>query len=320
MKNIREVISMNITLKEAAAKILEADNLVITTHVNPDGDALGSSLALYQMLIKLGKNVDVLIDDDIPEAFSFLPDIEAIQKPEKESYPADYLIMLDVSKDRIGQVLDKCQASIINIDHHRTNDGEADFLYLDAERAATAEIIYQLAQELAVTPDAAVALCIYTGISTDTGNFRFSNTSAFTLRAAGDMVEAGAKPNIVSEALEKRSFKEVLDRAKAMETIEMSMDGRVAGIYIDNTLYETLDTTEGFIDGVRIIDGVDVAILMKEVESGKCRVSMRSKGVDVSSIATEFGGGGHVRAAGCTIEESLSMAKAKLLKAISRHI
>lgn len=311
---------MNITLKETAAKILEADNLVITTHVNPDGDALGSSLALYQMLVKLGKNVDVLIDDDIPEAFSFLPDIEAIQKPEKESYPADYLIMLDVSKDRIGQVLDKCQAPIINIDHHRTNDGEADFLYLDAERAATAEIIYQLAQELAVTPDAAVALCIYTGISTDTGNFRFSNTSAFTLRAAGDMVEAGAKPNIVSEALEKRSFKEVLDRAKAMETIEMSMDGRVAGIYIDNTLYETLDTTEGFIDGVRIIDGVDVAILMKEVESGKCRVSMRSNGVDVSSIATEFGGGGHVRAAGCTIEESLSMAKAKLLKAISRHI
>lgn len=311
---------MNITLKEAAAKILEVDNLVITTHVNPDGDALGSSLALYQMLIKLGKNVDVLIDDDIPEAFSFLPDIEAIQKPEKASYPADYLIMLDVSKDRIGQVLDKCQAPIINIDHHRTNDGEADFLYLDAERAATAEIIYQLAQELAVTPDAAVALCIYTGISTDTGNFRFSNTSAFTLRAAGDMVEAGAKPNIVSEALEKRSFKEVLDRAKAMETIEMSMAGRVAGIYIDNALYESLDTTEGFIDGVRIIDGVDVAILMKEVEAGKCRVSMRSKGVDVSSIAIEFGGGGHVRAAGCTIEEPLSMAKAKLLKAISRHI
>ena len=311
---------MNITLKEAAAKILKAENLVITTHVNPDGDALGSSLALYQMLIKLGKNVDVLIDDDIPEAFSFLPDIEAIQKPEKESYPADYLIMLDVSKDRIGQVLDKCQAPIINIDHHRTNDGEADFLYLDAERAATAEIIYQLSQELAVTPDAAVALCIYTGISTDTGNFRFSNTSAFTLRTAGDMVEAGARPNVVSEALEKRSFKEVLDRAKAMETIEMFMEGRVAGIYIDNALYESLDTTEGFIDGVRIIDGVDVAILMKEVELSKCRVSMRSKGVDVSSIAAEFGGGGHIRAAGCTIEEPLSTAKGKLLETISRHI
>ena len=311
---------MNITLKEAAAKLLEAENLVITAHINPDGDALGSCLALYQMLIRLGKNVEVLIDDDIPEAFGFLPDIEAIQKPTEDSYPADYLVMLDVSKDRIGTVLDKCKAPIINIDHHRTNDGEADFLYLDAERAATAEIIYQLAQELAVTPDAAVAMCIYTGISTDTGNFRFSNTSAFTLRAAGDMVEAGAKPNIVSEALEKRSFKEVLDRAKAMETIELAMDGRVAGIYIDNALYESLDTTEGFIDGVRIIDGVDIAILMKEVEPGKCRVSMRSKGVDVSSIATEFAGGGHVRAAGCTINEPLGAAKKKLLEAISQHI
>ena len=311
---------MYITLKEAAAKMLEAENLVITTHVNPDGDALGSSLALYQMLVRLGKNVEVLIDDDVPESFGFLPDIEAIQKPEKESYPADYLIMLDVSKDRIGQVLNKCQAPIINIDHHRTNDGEADFLYLDAEKAATAEIIYQLAQELAVTPDSAVALCIYTGLSTDTGNFRFSNTSAFTLRAAADMVESGAQPHVVSEALEKRSFKEVLDRAKAMETIEMAMEGRVAGIFIDNALYETLDTTEGFIDGVRIIDGVDVAVLMKEVEPGKCRVSMRSKGVDVSVIATEFGGGGHVRAAGCTIEEPLAEAKTKLLEAISRHI
>ena len=311
---------MNITLKEAAAKMLEAENLVITTHVNPDGDALGSSLALYQMLIRLGKNVELLIDDDIPEAFSFLPDIEAIKKPQEDSYQADYLIMLDVSKDRIGQVQDKCKAPIINIDHHRTNDGEADFLYLDAERAATAEIIYQLAQELAVTPDAAVAMCIYTGISTDTGNFRFSNTSAFTLRAAGDMVEAGAQPHVVSEALEKRSFKEVLDRAKAMETIERFMDGRVAGIFIDHALYETLDTTEGFIDGVRIIDGVDVAVLMKEVEAGKCRASMRSKGVDVSAIATEFGGGGHVRAAGCTIEEPLGVAKAKLLQAISHHI
>ena len=120
----KEVVPVHITLKEAAAKMLEAENLVITTHVNPDGDALGSSLALYQMLVRLGKNVEVLIDDDVPESFGFLPDIEAIQKPEKESYPADYLIMLDVSKDRIGQVLNKCQAPSINIDHHRTNDGE----------------------------------------------------------------------------------------------------------------------------------------------------------------------------------------------------
>lgn len=311
---------MEISLKEAAAKLLSADSVVITTHVNPDGDAIGSALALYQMMIRLGKSAEVLIDDDVPECFGFLPDIEAIKKPEADSYEADLLVMLDVSKDRIGTVAEKCTAPILNIDHHRTNDGEADFLYLDAERAATAEIVYQLLAELPVTPDEAVALSIFTGISTDTGNFKFSNTTPFTMRAAADMLEAGAKANIVSEALEKRSFKEVQDRANAMQTIELSHDGLVAGIYIDNALYETLDTTEGFIAGVRIIDGVDVAVLMKEVEPGICRVSMRSKQTDVSELAAYFGGGGHVRAAGCTIEKPLSEAKAMLLEKIGKAV
>lgn len=309
---------MRISLKETAAKLLAAENIIITAHVNPDGDALGSSLALYQMLLKRGKRVQVLIDDDIPELFSFLPHIETIKKPDLEGYQADLLVLLDVSMDRVGRVIEKCPAPVLNIDHHITNDEKADFLYLDAEKAATAEIIYLLAKELAVVPDAATAVCIYTGIFTDTGNFRYSNTSAFTMRAAADMVEAGAKPNMVSEALEKRSFKEVQDKARAMQTVEMSADGRVAGLYIDNPLYESLDTTEGFIDGVRIIDTVRVAVLMKEVEPGRCRVSMRSKGVDVSGVAAAFGGGGHIRAAGCTIERPLTEAKAELLAAIEK--
>ena len=290
---------MNISLKEAAARLLAAKKLIITAHYNPDGDALGSSLALYRMLVCLGKDVKILIDDDIPKAFSFLADIESIEKPEAGAYEADYLIMLDATCDRVGRIIEKCKAPILNIDHHRTNGGNGvEYLYLDADRAATAEIIYQLLEELAITPDAATAMCIYTGLSTDTGNFRFSNTTAFTLRAAADMLEAGAKPHVLSEALEKRTLKEVLDRAHAMETIQLSAGGRVAGIYIDNALYEQLDTTEGYIDGVRIIDGVDVAVLMKEFEPGHCRVSMRSKGVDVSAIAAELDGGGHVRAAG----------------------
>ena len=105
-----------------------------------------------------------------------------------------------------------------------------------------------------------------------------------------------------------------------MQTIELHGEGKIAGLYIDNALYETLDTTEGFIDGVRIIDTVRVAILMKEVEPGKCRVSMRSKRVDVSSIAASFGGGGHIRAAGCTIEAPLDAAKARLLAAVEKVV
>ncbi|MDD3114110.1 MAG: bifunctional oligoribonuclease/PAP phosphatase NrnA [Anaerovibrio sp.] len=311
---------MKISLKETAAKLLSADSLVITSHVNPDGDALGSSLALYQMMIRLGKRAELLIDDDIPEAFSFLPDIAAIKKPEAESYDADLLVMLDVSRDRIGRVAEKCRAPILNIDHHITNDGEADFLYLDAGRAATAEIVYQLARELAVEPDEAVAMCIYTGISTDTGNFKFSNTTPFTMRAAADMLEAGAKAHIVSEALEQRSYQEVMDKAKAMQTIELAFDGRVAGIYIDNALYETIGSTEGFIDTVRIIAGVDAAVLVKEVEAGRCRISMRSKGMDVSRIAAAFQGGGHIRAAGCSIEKPLAEAKEMLLQEIGKAL
>lgn len=311
---------MRISLQEAAAKLLAADSVLITAHVNPDGDALGSSLAMYHLLRQMDKEVQVLIDDDIPEAFGFLPDINVIQKPEEERYQADLLVLLDVSMDRTGRVIEKCQAPVLNIDHHITNDEKADFLYLDADRAATAEIVYQLAAQMGVKPDEAAAACIYTGISTDTGNFRYSNTTAFTMRAAADMIEAGARPHVVSEALEKRSFKEVQDRARAMQTIEMCADGRIAGLYIDNALYETLDTTEGFIDGVRIIDTVKVAVLVKEVEPGKCRVSMRSKGVDVSSVAAGFGGGGHIRAAGCTIEKPLADAKATLLAALERAV
>lgn len=311
---------MRISLQEAAAKLLAADSVLITAHVNPDGDALGSSLAMYHLLRQMDKEVQVLIDDDIPEAFGFLPDINIIRKPEEERYQADLLVLLDVSMDRTGRVIEKCQAPVLNIDHHITNDEKADFLYLDADRAATAEIVYQLAAQMGVKPDEAAAACIYTGISTDTGNFRYSNTTAFTMRAAADMIEAGARPHVVSEALEKRSFKEVQDRARAMQTIEMCADGRIAGLYIDNALYETLDTTEGFIDGVRIIDTVKVAVLVKEVEPGKCRVSMRSKGVDVSSVAAAFGGGGHIRAAGCTIEKPLADAKATLLAALERAV
>ena len=236
---------MRISLQEAADKLREAGRIVVTAHVNPDGDALGSSLALYHLLQKLGKTVQVLIDDDIPDAFGFLPGIEVIAKPDEEKYQADLLVLLDVSMDRVGRVIERCPAPILNIDHHITNDEKADYLYLDADRAATAEIVYQLAGALQVVPDKAAATCIYTGMSTDTGNFRYSNTTPFTMRAAADMIEAGAEPHVVSEALEKRSFKEVQDRARAMQTIEVCADGKIAGLYIGNDLYETLDTTEG---------------------------------------------------------------------------
>lgn len=310
---------MRITLQEVAAKLLAADDIIISAHVNPDGDAIGSSLGLYHLLQTFGKKVRVFIDDDIPDFLLFLPNIEIIEKPDADKYEADLLVLLDVSLgDRSGRIADKCKAPVLNIDHHMTNPETADFLYLDADIAATAEIIYKLSSELGVMPNAQAATCIFTGMATDTGFFRFSNTTPHTMHAAADMIEAGAKPNEVSEALGKRSYKAVIDRAKAMLTIEMHCDGKAAGIFIDNPLYETLGSTEGFVDGVRVIEGVEIAIVMKEVEPGKCRVSMRSIGTDVTKIATAFDGGGHIRAAGCTIYLPLQEAKEQLLAQVAK--
>ena len=311
---------MNISLKETADKLLAARRLVLTAHVNPDGDAIGSCLGLKFMLEKLGKQVQVLIDDDLPKFLRILPGIDTIEKPEKDCYEADNLVILDASLDRVGSVTEKCKAPIINIDHHGTNDHKADLLYLDAKSAATAEIIFELGKELGVEFDINSATAIYTGLATDSGYFRYSNTTPHTMRAAAELLECGVRPEKVSEAIETKDYAVVQGMARALQTVELHADGRVAGLFLNHELTESLETTEGFIDQIRVIDGVDVALLLKAVEPEKCRVSMRSKQTDVARIAARLGGGGHIRAAGCTLEKSFEAAKAEILNEIEQSL
>ncbi|ORU00240.1 Oligoribonuclease A [Anaerovibrio sp. JC8] len=311
---------MIISLKETADRLMAAKSLVLTAHVNPDGDAIGSCLGLKFMLEKLGKKVRVLIDDDLPKFLGVLPGIDTIEKPEAESYEADYLVILDASLDRVGTVIEKCKAPTLNIDHHRTNDEKADYLCLDAKSAATCEIIFELGKELGVEFDINSATPIYTGLATDSGYFRYSNTTPHTMRAAAELLETGIRPEMISEAIETKDFAVVQGMARALQTIELHADGRVAGLFLDNELTESLETTEGFIDHVRVIDGVDVAVLLKAVEPEVCRVSMRSKKTDVANIAVGLGGGGHIRAAGCTIEKPFAQAKAEILKEIEKSL
>ena len=193
---------MKISLRETAAVLSAAQKVVITAHTNPDGDAIGSALGLGHVLRGMGKDVQVFIDDDIPAIFSVLPGYEVIERPEKETreekIKADLLVVLDTSLDRIGDVGDIVDAPVLNIDHHVTNKGEAERLYLDSDRAATAEIMYELIKELGQDFTKDIATCIYTGIATDTGFFRYSNTTPFTMRAAAELMEYGVKPNIIS--------------------------------------------------------------------------------------------------------------------------
>ena len=309
---------MKISLRETAAVLSAAQKVVITAHTNPDGDAIGSSLGLMHFLKSLGKDAQVLIDDDIPAIFDMLPGYELLGKPEEgQSIAADVLVALDVSLDRIGMVKDVVKAPILNIDHHITNDGAADKLYLDGTCAATAEIIYQLIKEMHGTFSHDCAMCLYTGLATDSGWFRYSNTTPATLRAGAELLTAGVEPNLISEGLERRPYASVKGLADALQHMELFHDGRVVGVFLDFATLETIESSEGLVDMIRTIEGTELAVVLKEKEKDSCRVSMRSKGMDVTKIATKFGGGGHVRAAGCSIAKPFAEAKAALLAAIA---
>ena len=312
---------MKITLPVAASKLITANKIILAAHVNPDGDAIGATLAMLQILRAMGKDVTAYIDDKLPKNFMVMPFVEEIKRPcEYEKLDADLLVILDTAPDRIGIVKDIVDAPILNIDHHVTNKGEVGDLYVDADAAATCEILFRLCNELKAELTKDIAVCLYTGIATDTGFFNYSNTKPETLRAAAALVEAGVQPNLISEQLEKRSVNDIKIISAVLQTTKFYYGGKVAGMFIDRELYKEIDTTEGLIDLIRVIDGVEIAFLFTERERNLCRVSMRSKGIAVSEIARRLGGGGHVRAAGCTIEKNFDMSKMLLLRTIGEFM
>lgn len=316
-------MSKNCTLEEIAALLLAQDKMVLCPHVSPDGDALGSTLALKMALEKAGKKVTVMVDDDVPKAFGFLPQIDCFVKPaDGEVVEADLLVVLDASSlDRIGKVAQAVKAkAVANIDHHISNTQFADYLYLNTEAAATAEILCNLVEKLGITPDKDLATCLYTGIYTDCGSFRYANTTPGTMRAAAKLLEYGARPNEISDALGTNTRANIEMLGKVLQTLAFYNDGKISTLEINSDLYDKDVNTDNFISFARYIEGVDVAVLFKAVEPAVTRVSMRSQDTDVAAIALSFGGGGHVRAAGCTVELPLEQAKAKVLEAIGKAL
>ena len=313
---------MQLELKEAAKKLKAAKKILVTAHVIPDGDAVGSSLALYRMLRALNKDVRVFIDDTIRKNLAALPDFDKLERPtEGEKLDADLLVILDTQPDRIGGMRQAAEGiPILNIDHHVTNSGAGVDIYLDPKAAATCEIIFELSKLLKVKLDKETAICLYTGIVTDTGFFNYANTRPSTLRAAAELIEAGVEPNKVSEQMEKKSLSDVQGEIDALQTMKIFFEGKAAGLFIDEELSKRIESTEGFIDLIRIIDGVEVAFLLHCKAENYCRVSMRSKTVDVSAIAHKLGGGGHIRAAGCSINAPFDEAKMIITHAIGEAI
>lgn len=307
-------------LKEA---LLKAKHIALTVHVHPDGDALGSMLAMYEALRLQGKDVVMVVDDVIPQKYTFLRYVEDIKSVEaitpEMAKSFDLLLVLDASTfERIGKVGALISAPIFNIDHHISNTKFASYLYLRSDFAATGEIVMCLLEEWQWQVTKTMAEALYMAIATDCGFFRFSNTTPHTLTMAARCVAYGALPSRVSEAVEVTTQERLEVTRKALAQVSFHQDGKVACLALDMDLMALVgDDTDGYVDLIRNVDTVDIAILLKAMGSEKTRVSLRSKKTDVNAVAAHFGGGGHVRAAGCTISLGIEKAKEALLQVIS---
>lgn len=312
---------MNFSLKQVADLLQNMSTIILTAHVHPDGDCLGSMLALNEYLASRGKSVKMILDDEVPALYKFLPGHETIGKPTTKVISADLLIVLDASDiERIGKVKEHVNAPILNIDHHISNTKFADYWYINSKSAATGEIIFELLNLLNAKITPAIATCLYTAIATDCGFFRYANTSVQTMRYAADLIEFGAKPNAISEHMETKPLESILTLAKVLETLELHHHGKIATITVSPDTLDTLDSTEGFINYPRIIEGVEIAIMFKVMNEGTIRISFRSKTVDVSKLALSFGGGGHARAAGCAIMGKIEDIKIKVLNSAIKQL
>lgn len=307
-------------------KILKSENIYIASHVQPDGDNLGSMLALGLGLRSINKKVYMVKTDPIPTDFMFLPGVEYIEDID-DSHNIDLFITLDSSDiERLGQNKELIHKAnfIINIDHHISNTNYGDINIVDSDSASTAELIFKMLKLLDVKIDKDMGTCIYTGISTDTGSFMYDNTRADTHLIAAELLNIGIdKKSIILNIYQNKSMEKTKLFIKVLEKLETFIDDKIALVHVSNDMLEStgakMDETDGIISFIRDIEPVEVAIVLKEIGEKEIKVSMRSKRyVDVSNICSKFNGGGHIRAAGCTIFNSLDFVKEALIQEIKK--
>ena len=317
-------------IERAAAALREERAIAMASHVNPDGDSLGSLLALAMALARAGKEVYPALPEPwkFPPQYFFLPGRELLLDPSRLAGDTRVFIALDCSNaERLGELQGAAQASplLINIDHHEDNRHFGGINVVDKEASSTCEIVYRLMEEAGMRPTAQEATCLYTGLVADTGRFRHRNTSALAFHVAGDLVRAGADIFRVAEELyESQSLPYTRLLGRALQRAEVMESHALAYSYITRRdLTETgatLPETEDMIDHLRALRGTRVVALFKELPDGKVRVSLRSRdGFEVGPIARLLGGGGHALAAGYTSEEDIEGSLAGLLEKLEER-
>lgn len=318
----------NATLEQIADELRARDNFVICGHVSPDGDCVGSQLALAHSLKRLGKNVACILvrSESIDPALEFLPGVDDFIAAENYTGPCDVFVAVDVpSRSRVEEaactILDRAQFSI-TLDHHACEQRMCDMAYVDPDSASASMIVWEIAKLLNDAPDFECALCAYTGLVTDTGGFAFQNADARSHEAAAEMISAGLDPSFVTmHVFHNRSIASLKLEALIVERMEFVADGQVVMSWISSEDLIGLNAVKAdvdpLIDVLRSIRGIRIACILRE-QDGAIRGSMRAKDdSDVSIVAREFGGGGHKAAAGFTLKCSLDEAKTMLSKRLS---
>ena len=300
--------------KKAWEKIKDSNHIVLASHINPDGDALGSSLSLYPILKEMGKKVTIFnATKPLPMYLDFLPNFDKVTDKLPKNY--DLLVSFDSgSFDRLG--IEEKPPFLINIDHHISNTKYGDINIIDSKAASTSQVVYNMLKANNVQIPASSAVCIYTALVTDTGSFQYESVNDKVFEMAADLVRCGVKPDFVAKMLFQRDrLSRLRLLAKAYETIELTCDGKVAFVEVTKEMMEITgaikDDTDTIVNSVRAIASVEVACMLREDDDG-IKISLRSKNyADVSKVATKYGGGGHIRAAGATIKDEFDFKKVK---------
>lgn len=317
-------------MDQISNQIKEATHILLASHSDPDGDAVSSLLALGLAIGKLGQKTTIYNASPIPAVYRFLPSVERIVRHIKKANTYDVALILDCGDlPRIGEASTTVSRipMVINIDHHISNTGFGDIQLIDPMACSTAEIVYRLIKALDVPIDKAIATSLYTGILTDTGSFRFSNTNQAAFAISREMAELGVEPhNVARHVYGTYSLGRIKLLNLALDSIEISDNGKLSVMTVTDAMFEETGTNSEDVDGMinyaRRIEDVKVAALIQEQKNGKTNsddlrkfhVSLRSDGtVDVAAIAGSFGGGGHSSAAGFQVEMTMAKLKSEII-------
>ncbi len=317
-------MTQEISCEESARLLLGWDHILVLTHASPDGDTLGSGAALVRGLRKLNKRARLALEEPCEKKFRYL--LEGLSE---ESWEPEHVMSVDVADPSLlGKLRESWEKKVeLAIDHHGTHVDFAEKKWVEPESAATAELIFLLLQELEASFDRDMADAVYTGLTTDTGCFRYRNVTPRTHRIAAAMIEKGANAGEINRRMFELKSKQQLEaERRVMDSIRFSSEGKCAIVFLPRSVYEETGAKEGELEGVaslpRQIEGVVIGVTLKEKENGEIKASVRTNlPADAAKLCSRFGGGGHQGAAGCSFRGiSLKEAGEKLEKACGAYL